>query len=92
MNRKEAQEIIQSVCKTKKQKEAFALLFATEEHCKYKCGYYHEICRHCLNWPSPDDVANDDADDGCKIYEMAAYLHNQNEVAETGRCKYFMEF
>lgn len=92
MDRKEAQEIIQSACKTKKQKEAFALLFDTVEVCNYKCGYYHEICSHCLNWPSPEDIANDDADDCCNVYEMAAFIDSEREVAETGKCKWYVEF
>lgn len=94
MNRTEAIEIIRKACKTKRHKEAFSLLFGeytSPKKSAYKCNYYHELCSRCLNWPDPEDIEADHADDCCSEYSMAVYYMNQKELAETGKCKYFME-
>lgn len=57
----------------------------------HKCKYYHDICSRCYEWPTPEDIENDYADDCCNVYEIAAFVHKQDEVARTGKCKYFNE-
>lgn len=94
MEKEQAIQIIQKACKTKKQKEAFESLFGMETHLvktPYKCNYHHEICSRCMEWPLPEDIKADNADDCCNEYEIAAHYFKQEEVAKTGKCKYFME-
>lgn len=94
MEKDEALEIMYKACKTKKQKEAFALLFWKNNGPKksaYKCNYYHELCSRCHNWPDPEDIEANYADDCCTEYVMSAYYMSQEKLAETGECKYFME-
>lgn len=59
---------------------------------KFECKYYHEICSRCMNWPDPEEIEADHADDCCSEHEMAVYYFNQERVKETGECKYFMEW
>lgn len=91
MDRTEAIEILGKACKTKKQKEAFSLLFGADQTA-YKCRYYHEICSHCMNWPSPEDIVADKADDCCIELEISRFYGEQENVRKTGQCRYFMEF
>lgn len=94
MEKIEAIEIVRKACKTKKQKEAFDLLFSEDASLKktaHQCNYYHELCSRCLNWPTPEDIEADHADDCCTEHSMAAFFMNQEKLAETGECKYFVE-
>lgn len=59
---------------------------------KFKCNYYHDICSKCIDWPAPQQIAEDHADDQCVRYDMAVSKERQEEVRKTGKCKYFMEF
>lgn len=69
-----------------------ALKYAKTKRKQHKCKYYHELCSHCLNWASPEDIEADKADDCCSEYEMAAYYCKQDELRKTGKCKYFVDF
>lgn len=90
MDKIEAHDIIRKACKSKKQKEAYALLFGVTKS-QYKCHYYHEICSRCTNYPSPEDIEADRADDCCTEYQIAAFFNNQEKVGETGHCRFFIE-
>lgn len=94
MEKIEAIGIVRKACKTKKQKEAFDLLFRKDVSLKeraHQCNYYHELCSRCLNWPTPMDIEADYADDCCTEHSMAAFYMYQLKLAETGECKYFVE-
>lgn len=59
---------------------------------QYKCRYYHEICRHCINWPDPEDIEKDLADDSCVERDIAPYVDKEEEIRRTGKCEKFKEF
>lgn len=89
----EAYSILYKACQSKKQKEAFNLLLGNRDRkSQYKCHYYHEICSHCLNYPTPEDIEADKADDCCTEYEIAANYMAQEDVRKSGQCRYFMEY
>lgn len=59
---------------------------------KFKCNYYHEICSRCIDWPDPDAIDADHADDYCTRYDIAISTERQEEIRKTGKCKFFVEF
>lgn len=58
----------------------------------FKCDYYHEICSRCIEWPDPDAIEADRADDCCMRHEIAISLERQEEISKSGKCEHYVEF